>query len=114
MSKSLASAKSSFENDIYNVLKDALYNAYMTQYNDNVVEEASKFNIDVQNKMKEVAINFSEEAAKKASKGLADAIYNYIKEMAITINHIPKGTLISPAGPVTGTINVSPNEVTII
>jgi len=121
MGKSLAGAKINFENTLRDIFKreleEALKSAYMTQFSENNNQNASKINLETKKVMEIAANNFAVEAAdkfsSKASKDIANAIYNYIKEMQITITHTSLGTLISPMGPVTGTFTILPSEVTI-
>ena len=112
--KSLAIAKPQFQQDIYNILYDAAENAYMTQFQSNSIENARDYDIKIKERMMKISKDFATQFAETAYKPLADIIEAYIKDMHIIINHIPKGTLISPSGPVTGVLNILPNEVEII
>lgn len=95
----LITEKPVFEQKLYTML----YNAYMTQYNSDPT--LGSINIQIENKMKDAANKF----ALKASPAVADAVYNFVKEIGITIT--VKGTIISPilpnipGGPCTGVIS---------
>lgn len=86
----LSDAKIVLEQRLYKIL----YNAYLTQFNQNSVVELGSFNSTIQDAFNKVAHDF----ASTASKPTADAIYKFIKEIGININIPP--TVISPSTPV--------------
>ena len=90
----LAGAKPKLEMD----LNKAFYDAYMTQYEDNKVSEAWKYNSDMKNALDKKAHEFADSMA----KDMADAIYNFVKEIGIMAK--VSGTVVAPSGPCAGTI----------
>ena len=90
----LAGAKPKLEMD----LNKAFYDAYMTQYEDNKVSEAGKYNSDMKNALDKKAHEFADSMA----KDMADAIYNFVKEIGIMAT--VSGTVVAPSGPCAGTI----------
>lgn len=94
MAKTLIASKPILEQDLYK----AFFDAYMTQFQGNTVPEASKYDGEMQKAMQEKADKFS----KTLSKEMADAIYNFVKE--ISIQATVTGTIIAPSGPCTGAL----------
>lgn len=94
MAKTLQGAKPQLEKDLYN----AFYNAYMTQYNSNSADGVSDFDSTIKGSMEAQAQKFSD----ALSKGMATAIYDFVKE--IGIDATVSGTVIAPSGPCAGTI----------
>lgn len=94
MGATLGVAKLKLEQDI----KQAFFDAYMTQYESNSVTAASKYDGETKKSMEKKAREFSESLA----KDMATAIYDFVKEIGITITVPP--TVIAPSGPCTGTI----------
>lgn len=90
---SLIDAKPKLEQQLYN----AFYDAYMTQSIQNI-DEASSLNGNIEKKFDEAAIKFSQQL----SKDMAQAIYEFAKEMSIEAN--VAGTVNAPSGPCTGSI----------
>ena len=103
----LSSAKPKLEKDIEDILYKALYKAQ------NMVFEpgGSEPMIDnfIKNTIDKTAKEYAKTAAKEAAKPLAEAIYNFVKEIGIVAT--PKA-LISPHGPVIGTININEFKIT--
>ena len=101
----LKDAKPKLQDDIEGILKDAIYEAYMTQYkeSDNTI-----INSFTKNSMSTAAKEFSEKASKLIGKPLAEAIYNFVLEIGITAK---PNQLVAPNGPVSGVINI--NEFSI-
>lgn len=92
-------------------LQKILYDAYMTQYQPD--PSMNSCNTEAQISMEQAAIKF----AQKASGPTADAIYNFVKEIGITIMVPP--SIISPplppalpGGPCSGSI--PPTNITIM
>lgn len=94
MAKTLQGAKPQLEKDLY----DAFYKAYMTQYNSNNADGVSDFDSTIKGSMEAQAQKFSD----ALSKGMATAIYDFVKE--IGIDATVAGTVIAPSGPCAGTI----------
>jgi hypothetical protein len=94
MAITLKSAKTILQQDLFNAFKDA----YMTQYEDNKVSEASKYNPNMKQALNEKAIKFAD----SLSTDMAEAIYNFVKEIGIQVTIPP--SVIAPSGPCSGTI----------
>lgn len=94
MQMTLAGAKPKLEMD----LNKAFYDAYMTQYEDNKVSEAGKYNGDIRSALDKKAHDFADSMA----KDMAEAIYSFVKEIGIMAT--VSGTVIAPSGPCTGVI----------
>ena len=97
MGITLSAAKTKLEMD----LKQAFFDAYMTQYEPNNIPQAAKYDNDTKIAMQKKADDFSI----SLSKDLATAIYDFVKEIGITVTL--SGTVISPSGPCTGTIPIT-------
>lgn len=119
----LSVAVKSLESNLKTILKTysepAAYEAYMTQYKDNINTEAEKrfsseensiSNKDIRKSMEDNAEAFSKKFADEFSEGLsgplAKAIYDFVKEIGITITINPSTVASAPmGGPVSGIIN---------
>lgn len=112
----LQGAKPKLEQDLKKLLEDASYEADMSMLQENGDVDpriAAKVKKDMDAACRKKAQKFAE----KAYKPLAQAIYDFVKE--IGINLVPKGTLIAPqapagALPVTGSASTSTQDITII
>ena len=87
----LSTAKPLLEQQLLKILTDA----YMTQYEPNKLLNASKYNTQIKADFQKKALKF----AQQASGPVATAIYDFIKEIGITISIPP--TIISPVTPIT-------------
>lgn len=87
----LITAKNKLQEDLYN----AFYNAYMSNFVPNVVTEEKSYDLNIKNAMEKKAKTY----ATGLSKDVANAIYNFVKEISIQAS--VKG-VISPMGPCTG------------
>ena len=94
MPKTLAGAKIILQMDLFNAFKDA----YMTQFESNVVTAASKYDSGRKSSLEKKAIDFAD----SLSKSMAEAIYAFVKEIGIQASMT--GTVIAPSGPCTGNI----------
>ena len=112
----LQGAKPKLEQDLKKLLEDASYEADMAMLlEDGSVDSriAAKIKSDMDKACRKKAQKFAE----KAHKPLAQAIYDFVKE--IGINLVPKGTLIAPQAPsgslpVTGSASTSTQDITIL
>ena len=99
----LTAAKPKLVKDIKDILYDAAYEAYMSSF-----DESS--NIDgglkdsIKSDMEDSAKKYAEAFASTACSPMADAIYNFVKEISIMATPT---ALISPTGPVTGIMNIT-------
>jgi hypothetical protein len=100
MGMTLAGAKPKLEQDLYKAFNDA----YMSQFSMNV--EAGKYMGESQKCLEDAADKF----AKELSKSMAQAIYDFVKEIGIQATL--SGTVISPSGPCTGAL--PPTSFTIM
>lgn len=94
-------------------LKKLLYEAYLAQFLNMTDQSLANLNAEMIKNAHQMANKF----AKAASKGAANAIYDFVKSIGITIT--PTGMMAPPApsgyppgGPATGTITSS--NITII
>lgn len=92
MPMTLAGAKPKLQLDLYK----AFYDAYLTQFGTD--PNAGKYNGLAQSSITEAADKF----ANSLSTDMAEAIYNFVKE--IGIQAVVTGTVIAPSGPCTGNI----------
>lgn len=111
----LEGAKPKLEQDLKKLLEDASYDADMSM----IIEDASvdsRIMAKVKSVMDEACRKKAKKFAETAYKPLAQAIYDFVKE--IGINLVPKGTLLSPpgitGGPVTGTASTTTQDITIM
>lgn len=92
MGITLSAAKPKLEKDLYK----AFYDAYTSQFSSN--SEAGKHSGDAQKVIEDGADKFAD----KLSKSMAQAIYDFVKEIGIQATL--SGTVISPSGPCTGAL----------
>lgn len=107
MPKTLIGAKPELKQGLYDSLKHASYEAYMTANSPSGADPV--ISSYVLKTTKQAATKFSECFAEIASTEISEVIYKYIKEMGIQLSPIG---LSAPNGPVTGT--TGPNTFTII
>ncbi len=111
----LEKAKPKLEQDLKKLLEDASYEADMSMLIENSSVDpriAAKIKKDMDAACRKKAQKFAE----KAYKPLAQAIYDFVLEIGITLT--PKGTLMcpqSPAGmnPITGTASTTTQDFSI-
>lgn len=106
MPATLIGAKPKLESDLRRILQKAAEEAFKTANKG----DGSDMQIEsyVNNAIKDAAKRFSEKFAEEAYKEMANAIYEFVKEIGIKAT---PGLLMSPHGPVTGAIML--NEFTI-
>lgn len=112
----LQGAKPKLEADLLKLLEDASYEADMSMLLEDSETDpriAAKIKQDMDIACRKKAQTF----AQKAYKPLAQAIYDFVKEIGINLS--PKGTLLcpqSPAGinPVQGMASTSTQDITIV
>lgn len=114
--QTLAASKPKLEQDIKKLLEDACYEAEMTMINGGSKADP-RIVAKIQKDMDAASRKKARKFAEKAYKPLAEAIYNFVKE--IGINLTPKGTLIAPqapagALPITGTASTSTQDIIIV
>ena len=111
-----------FEQNLKQNIYDALKPSAKDAFKKTSVTTSGDADIDnmIQQAINEVSENFAETLAvnfsNKVAPKLADTIYNYIKSIGVQITVPVPGTTVlsSPVGPVTGVINILPNNVQII
>jgi len=110
MSKSLIASKPILKQTLENILLKAAYEAQNTMIHDGDCPQALKTKLEAD--MKEGAMKWAKKFSEEAGGPMADAIYDFVKEISIVAT--VKGTLIAPppSGPVTGVIN--PTDFKII
>lgn len=109
MAKTLIASKPILEEE----LKKLLYEAYIAQFLNMTDQSLASLNAEMAKSAHQMANKF----AKAASKGAANAIYDFVKSMDITITPTgmmapPAPTGVPPGGPATGTI--TPTNITIV
>jgi hypothetical protein len=112
----LAGAKPKLEADLKKLLEDALYEAEMSMLN-----EGADIDLGIAARIKNDIImpanrKKAQKFAEQAYKPLAQAIYDFVSEIGITLT--PKGTLIAPqapsgALPITGAASTTTQDFTI-
>ena len=115
MPRTLTGAKADFEQVLYVGLFQAAQQAFMTAFK---VDAGGDKDADpmitshVGESMNTASIEFADKFATLSSKSISDAVYNYVREIGITM--IPKGTLLSasPGSPVTGTAQINDFVIT--
>lgn len=109
----LSKAKPKFDAEVEDLLKDAMYQAFLEMLssgNDDLIDEYVKKTTN------KAAKKFANKVASIAAPRLTNAIDEYIKESGLFINVNPAGIqLVSPptGGPVTGTIIINPTTSNI-
>lgn len=112
----LAAANPKFKQDIVNAMQEIIYESLYKAMKESLDQTES---IDMDKPVsKSDMIEAFATAGKKAinistTSKLVDAIDAYIKSAGISILASPQAALVCGVGPVTGVINVSPNNVTI-
>lgn len=113
--KTLIASKPKLETDLKKLLEDASYEAEMTMLGDGKNVDsgvAARVKKDFDTSARKKAQKFAE----MAYRPLAQAIYDFVMEIGITL--IPKGTLIAPqapagALPITGSASTMTQDFTI-
>ncbi len=109
----LNGAKPKLETDLKKLLEDALYESEMTMVNGC---DEPRIAAKVKQVLDKAAREKAKKFAEKAYQPLAKAIYEFVKEIGITLT--PKGTLIAPqapagALPITGTASTTTQDILI-
>lgn len=108
MAKTLIASKPKLQADLLKLLQKAAFEAYKTQINSGAAEGGTQAFMDT--KLNAAALKFSQKFAQTAAGPMADAIYNFTKE--IGINAVNVSTVVSPVGPCIGAIPM--NNFTIV
>lgn len=113
--KTLIKTLPDFKNQLYNCLKDSMYETWMAtlESGDNVDPSITA---TIQKDMDIAAKKYSEVFAARLAPPLSQAIYNFIME--IGINLTPKGSLMAPQAttgilPVTGSASTTTQDITV-
>lgn len=108
----LKDAKSKFKEDVEELLKNAMYQAFVGTYVKN--DDDDLIDAYIEDGIKKISDKFAKTVAEQAAAPLTDAIEEYIKASGLFINISPAGiALTSPTGPVTGTITINPSTSSI-
>lgn len=104
----LKTALPTLESDLYNIIQEASYNAFMTtQIASSYASDSVSTRMD--SELTQAATNFSVMFAETAAEPMADAIYRFVLEIGIV--GTPSGSLISTSiktpSPVTGSMPMS-------
>jgi hypothetical protein len=101
----------SFESNVYDILKNAMYKMIMSSFSQGEDELINSYTERV---IIKTADNMAKIFADEATEPLVNEINNHIKSAGIFINVQPQGIrLIGPAGQVTGAINITPETAEI-
>ena len=112
----LTAANPKFKQDIVNAMQEIIYESLYKAMKESL-DQTEALDMDKPVSKSDMVKAFAE-AGKKAinmdtTSKLVNAIDAYIKAAGISILASPQTTLACGVGPVTGVINVSPNNVTI-
>lgn len=111
----LSSAKPTFESKLKPIIEDSFYKAYMETFMKS--NTTSKSDGDANKAHDDLAKKFSKTMTEKVTEPIVTAIYNFIKEIGITLT-IPPSVIAPPApptlpgGPCSGVITL--NNFTIL
>lgn len=106
MGTGLSVAKVKLELDINNAFKDALEAAFKSTFIYSGGAEGD-----------EIAKKFAQEGAQKASKPIAEAIYNFVSNAKITGQNALVSTIVAPpmtGGPCTGVLAFNGTELSLM
>lgn len=95
----LETAKPKLQTDIENAIFEAFKEAEMTQCSN----DGSILGNAMEAHIQQGASKYAKKAAEIAAPKIAEAIYDFVKEIGITATPT---TLVSPSGPVTGVIKM--------
>lgn len=112
----LAAANPKFKQDIVSAMQEIIYESLYEAMKKSL-DQTEALDMDKPVSKSDMVKAFAE-AGKKAidmntTSKLVNAIDAYIKSAGISILASPQTTLACPVGPVTGVINVSPNNIMI-
>lgn len=115
LSTALPQLKNSVKNCVEKAVYDGVYDAIMASFGTDSSESAG--DADANKKQKDAAKKAADAAKKTISNelvgDLCSAIDKYVKAIGIQIT-APQTTLVSPTGPVTGVVMISPAQVNIL
>ena len=103
----LIDSKPKLQQDIYDILKKSMYEAYMSTF-DKDADINSVIKNRVKNDMMDTAKKYAETFANTACEPMAEAIYEFVKSIGIIATPT---SLVSPHGPVTGAINANDHKI---
>lgn len=96
----LSNARPILQIKLNEILYDSLYQAIITSYTSSKESNSEKMNEYAMEANKQYAHNMATKFAQMASGELADAIYEFVKSIGITLT--PAGGLQTTVGPVMG------------
>ena len=102
MPKTLIGSKSKLEKDLNDAFNNAAKEAYMTQFKSNNVAEAGRHDAAAKSKYEKQAKEYAQTLADELAGKMAQAIYDFVKEIGIQVT-IPS-SVVAPSGPCWGTI----------
>ena len=103
----LKTAKPILESQLKTILYNAAYEAMISQMEAGEADPMMKEKYDMN--FRTAAMKFAQAFSETACKPMAQAIYNFVMQMGITMT--PQGTLMSPHGPVTGAATINDFKV---
>lgn len=81
---------------------DGLYKGFLSTFGDQPTDQSC-----------DMAMRFAKEAAPDITDGIVDSIDTYLKSLMINIPAAPQASLVSPVGPVTGTVLI-PDQMIMV
>lgn len=81
---------------------DGLYKGFLSTFGDSPTENSC-----------DMAMRFAKEAAPDIANGIVKEIDTYLKSLIINIPAAPQSTLVSPVGPVSGTVMI-PDQMILV
>lgn len=94
----LSTAKPILQAKLLQMLQDASYEMFMTQFSSNEVLEAKVYDIVNKKSMEKMGKEFSLKFAQTAAGPVATAIYDFVKEIGINIT-VPPSVIAPPLPP---------------
>lgn len=115
----LSTSKEEFRQNVKKCIEESvekgLCDAMLAAFGEDTTEGITTEVTNMRKKMsKEFAKKGKETISDKLVDGLVDAIDTYIRSIGIQITTSVPGTLACSVGPVSGIINISPNDVKIL
>lgn len=81
---------------------DGLYKGFISTFGDDPTDQTC-----------DMAMRFAQEASPDITNGIMDTIDNYLKGLIINIPAAPQASLVSPMGPVSGTVMIPDSMIMV-
>lgn len=99
---SVEARKKTMEFEIKKKVFDGLYKGFLATFGNDPTENSC-----------DMAMRFAKEAAPDITDGIVDSIDTYLKSLIVYIPAAPQASLVSPVGPVTGTVMI-PDQMIMV